>query len=139
MVKGLFEAYERGAESAVLVDADGNLVEGPGFNLFVVKNNQLTTPAKGALEGVTRRTVIDIATEQGYRVVQGLISAEQAKTADEVFVTSTAGGVMPVIRIDEQIIARGKMGAVTARLRALYWELHDDPKYRLDIDYHSSY
>ena len=78
MVTGLFEAYERGAETAVLVDVDGNLVEGPGFNLFVVKDQQLTTPAKGVLEGITRQTVIDLATEQGYRVVQGYLSPRQA-------------------------------------------------------------
>ena len=56
MVSGLFEAYDRGGETAVLVDAEGNLVEGPGFNIFSVKDNCLVTPAKGALEGITRLT-----------------------------------------------------------------------------------
>ena len=138
MVKGLFEAYERGAESAVLVDAEGNLVEGPGFNLFVVKNNILTTPAKGVLEGITRKTVIDIATEQGYQVEQNTLSASQARKAEEVFVTSTAGGVMPVTRINEKIIAEGEIGPVTRNLRERYWVLHDHPAYKLDIDYHST-
>jgi len=136
MVKGQFEAYERGGENAVLVDAEGNLIEGPGFNLFVVKNKQLTTPAKGALEGITRQTVIDIATEHGYRIEQGTLSARQALEADEVFITSTAGGVMPVTRIDEQIICDGKTGSVTEKLRRLYWGMHDQRQYKLDINYH---
>ena len=136
MVKALFEAYERGAENAVLVDADGNLVEGPGFNLFVVKDKQLTTPAKGVLEGITRQTVIDLAKEQGYRVEQGCLSARQALAADEVFITSTAGGVMPVSKINDQMIADGVTGEVTDKLRKLYWGLHDHPKYKLDVDYH---
>lgn len=80
MVTGLFEAYERGGETVALVDAQGNLVEGPGFNLFVVKNNCLTTPSKGALEGITRRTVIELALTQGYRVDQSYLSAQQAST-----------------------------------------------------------
>lgn len=135
MVTGLFEAYERGGESAVLVDAKGNLVEGPGFNIFVVKDNALLTPAQGVLEGVTRRTVIELAAAQGYSVEQGDLSALQAHEADEVFISSTAGGVMPVGRIDGQAIANGKAGAVTRELRELYWGLHNQPKYRFDVDY----
>jgi len=137
MVKGLFDAYDRGGETAVLVDAEGNLVEGPGFNLFAVKDNCLTTPLKGALEGITRRTVIELAIEQGYRFDEGYLSAQQAREADEVFITSTAGGVMPVTRIDEQLIAAGETGPLTDKLRKLYWGLHDHPEYKLDIDYHS--
>ena len=139
MVQGLFEAYERGAESAVLVDAEGNLVEGPGFNLFVVRDNQLTTPASGVLEGITRKTVIDLSRAQGYQVNQNRIPALQAREADEVFVTSTAGGVMPVIKIDEIRVGDGRIGPITERLRKLYWALHDRPEYRLDIDYDSAF
>lgn len=135
MVTGLFEAYERGGESAVLVDAKGNLVEGPGFNIFAVKDNSLFTPAQGVLEGVTRRTVIELAAAQGYSVEQGDLSAQQVHEADEVFISSTAGGVMSVGRIDGQLIANGKAGAVTRELRELYWGLHNQSKYRLDVDY----
>lgn len=136
MVTGLFEAYERGGETAALVDAQGNLVEGPGFNIFVVKNNRLFTPARGVLEGVTRRTVIELASTQGYVVEQGDLSALQTREADEVFITSTAGGVMSVGKIDGQVIADGKIGAVTRKLRELYWDLHDQSKYRFEVDYH---
>lgn len=135
MVTGLFEAYERGGESAVLVDAKGNLVEGPGFNIFAVKNNDLFTPAHGVLEGVTRRTVIELAAAQGYSVEQGDLSAQQVHEANEVFISSTAGGVMPVGRIDGQVIANGKAGAVTRELRELYWGLHNRPEFRFDVDY----
>ncbi len=62
----LFDAYEQDAENVVLVDADGNLTEGPGFNIFVVKNGEITTPASGILEGITRRTAIDLAAELGF-------------------------------------------------------------------------
>ena len=135
MVSGLFEAYERGGEAAILVDADGNLVEGPGFNIFTVKSNCLFTPSTGVLEGITRRTVIELALAQGYRVDRGYLSAQQAREADEVFISSTAGGVMPVGKIDEQLVADGKTGIITRKLRELYWALHDKAEYRFDVAY----
>ena len=129
MVMGLFEAYERGGETAVVVDSQGNLVEGPGFNIFAVKGNTLTTPEKGVLEGITRKTAIEIATAYGYTVEQRNLPADEALAADEVFVTSTAGGIIPIAKIDKRAIGRNVPGLVTRKLQEKYWALHEDPQY----------
>jgi branched-chain amino acid aminotransferase len=135
MVMGLFEAYDRGGETAVVVDMDGNLIEGPGFNIFAVKNRTITTPARGVLQGITRRTAIEIAIDHGYEVIQHNLAADDARTADEVFVTSTAGGIMPITKIDGRAISSGIPGPVTQELQEGYWRLHEDPHYTFKIDY----
>jgi branched-chain amino acid aminotransferase len=135
MVMGLFEAYAQGGETAVVVDADENLVEGPGFNIFAVKGSTITTPAQGVLEGITRRSVIEIAPGYGYEIIQDHLSADSARKADEVFVTSTAGGVMPVTKIDGCKIGSGSPGTVTQELHEGYWALHQDPRYALTVEY----
>jgi len=135
MVMSLFEAYDRGGETTVVVDSRGNLIEGPGFNICAVKGRTITTPARGALEGITRRTAIELATEYGYEVMQRNLSAEKARTADEVFVTSTAGGIMPITKIDGREIGSGTPGSVTQKLQDGYWRLHEDPHYTFAIDY----
>jgi len=135
MVMGLFEAYDRGGETAVVVDMEGNLVEGPGFNIFAVKNRTITTPSRGVLRGITRRTAIEIANDHGYEVIQHNLAADDARAADEVFVTSTAGGVIPITKIDERTISSGMPGPVTQELQEGYWRLHEDPHYMFKIDY----
>jgi branched-chain amino acid aminotransferase len=135
MVMGLFEAYERGGETAIVVDANNNLVEGPGFNIFAVSGSTLTTPGRGVLEGMTRRTTIEIAPECGYEVELRNLPAEEALAADEVFITTTAGGLIPITKIDGQAIGAGTPGPVTQKLQNRYWEVHADPQYTLEIDY----
>ncbi|MEM8534485.1 MAG: aminotransferase class IV [Chloroflexota bacterium] len=135
MVMGLFEAYDRGGETAVVVDTQENLIEGPGFNIFAVKGHTLTTPNRGMLEGITRKTTIELAARHGYEVIQENLHADSARTADEVFITSTAGGIMPVTKIDNRVIGTGNPGFVTMRLREAYWTLHEDPIYTLQIAY----
>ena len=135
MVMGLFEAYDRGGETAVVVDVQGNLIEGPGFNIFAVKERTITTPARGVLEGITRRTAIEIAIDHGYEVIQHNLAADDARTADEVFVTSTAGGIIPITKIDGRAISSGMPGPVTQELQEGYWRLHEDPHYTFKIDY----
>jgi len=135
MVMALFEAYDNNADSAVLVDAGGNLVEGPGFNVFVRRGGTVITPARGVLEGVTRLTILELLMQEDLEVVQDALPADQARSADEVFITSTAGGVMPVTRIADHQVGDGKPGTLTARLNAAYWALHDDPRYSTPIDY----
>ena len=134
-VMGLFEAYDRGGETAVVVDSQGNITEGPGFNIFAVKDTAITTPASGVLEGITRKTAIELATEYGYKVIQGNLAPEYARSADEVFATSTAGGILPITKIDDKIIGKGAMGPITQKLKDAYWSLHNNPLYSLAIDY----
>ena len=135
MVMGLFEAYDAQADSAVLVDAAGNLVEGPGFNVFARCGERVITPARGVLEGVTRATVLELLAAENLQVSTEALSAETARAADEIFITSTAGGVMPVTRISGQTVGDGAPGALTTRLNKAYWALHDDPDYTIAIDY----
>ena len=132
-IVALFDAYERGAENVVLVDLEGCIAEGPGFNLFTVSNGRVVTPAAGVLEGITRRTVMALCEELGMPVERGLLTAERLYRADEVFITSTAGGVMSVTRIDGRNIADGKPGPVTARIRDLYWQKHEDADWTVEV------
>ena len=135
MVMSLFEAYDRGGETAVVVDAQGNLVEGPGFNVFAVNGGKITTPVRGVLEGITRKTLIELATAYGYEIIQHHLSADKTRRADEVFVTSTAGGVMPVTKIDGHKVGPGTPGPITLKLQQGYWAAHEDPQYSLEIKY----
>ena len=135
LVMGQFEAYDRGGETAAVVDSEGNLKEGPGFNLFAIKDSIIRTPSAGVLEGITRKTAIELAHENGYRVIQCDLSPAFARTADEMFATSTAGGIMPITTVDNQVIGNGEMGPVTRQLQDAYWARHDDPAYTTAIEY----
>ena len=135
MVKALFDAFDQEADTAVVVDSQGNLVEGPGFNIFARQGDTVITPAIGVLEGVTRRTALELLAQQNYQMKQTLLPAEIARNSDEVFITSTAGGIIPVTRIDGVNVADGTPGALTLKLRDAYWALHELPEYSLGIDY----
>lgn len=129
LTRGIFDAYGHGDDTAVLMDGRGNVTEGPGFNIFMVRDGKLSTPDSGVLEGITRRTAIEIAREAGHIVDERPIPAAELRQADEVFVTSTAGGIMPVTQVDGSPIGQGLPGAVTMDLRRRYWDAHNDPKW----------
>ncbi|TPI28625.1 branched-chain amino acid transferase [Mesorhizobium sp. B3-2-1] len=135
LVRGLYDAYDRGAETALILDFNGNVAEGPGFNVFCVKDSRLSTPAIGVLPGITRRTVFDLCGEEGLTAKAADVSVASLKAADEVFITSTAGGIMPVTEIDGADVADGKVGPITSRLMALYWQKHDDPAWSSLVHY----
>lgn len=135
LTKGLFEALSKGAKTAVLLDAEGHVTEGPGFNLFAFVNGRLITPATGVLQGITRRTVLELAEEQGIDCETGVLTEQQLFAADEIFLTSTAGGVMPVISVDEKQLGDGTPGPVTMSLRELYWQAHQWPKWTENVSY----
>ena len=132
---GLFDAYDRGGETAILVDGDDNVVEGPGFNVFAVREGAISTPDRGVLEGVTRRTVIELAAEHSIPLEARSVPAEELRRAAEVFVSSTAGGIIPVTTLDGEVVGRGNPGPLTLRLRAAYWDLHEDPRFALPVGY----
>lgn len=134
---GLYEAYERGGETVVLLDAQGHVTEGPGFNVFGVFDagggrKRLVTAESGVLEGVSRRTVIELARAAGHEVQVRPWTAQELRTADEVFLSSTGGGVIAIARLDGQLIGgrpAGTFGPVTQALQQAYWALHEDPRY----------
>ena len=132
---GLYEAYERGGETVILVDGEENVVEGPGFNVFTVKGGTMATPSQGVLEGITRKTVIELAAELGIPLETRRVPADEVRAADEVFITSTAGGVIPVTTVDGRAVGAGEPGRVTLRLREAYWDLHKDPRFVLPVRY----
>jgi branched-chain amino acid aminotransferase len=135
MVMALFEAYDEGADTVVLVDAHGNLVEGPGFNVFVRHGDTVITPKKGVLEGVTRMTILELLARENIQVKQQELPAPTAREADEAFITSTAGGVMPVTRISGEQVGDGRPGDLTTKLNDAYWALHDDPELNIEVEY----
>ncbi|UPJ59885.1 aminotransferase class IV [Bradyrhizobium sp. 192] len=135
LVKGLFEAYDKKAETALILDTNGHIAEGPGFNVFFVKEGALRTPAFGVLQGITRRTVFDLCAEIELLVRAADVTCAELKGADEVFITSTAGGIMPVTRIDHTAIGNGRVGPITRQLTDLYWQKHDDPAWSTPVVY----
>jgi branched-chain amino acid aminotransferase len=135
MVMALFEAYDHGADTAILVDARGDLTEGPGFNIFARHGDTVTSPEHGVLHGVTRMTLLELMERQNLRINRGRLTADAARAADELFITSTAGGVMPVTRIDGQMVGNGRPGSLVHTLNDEYWALHEDPAYSIEIEY----
>ncbi|HEY1689957.1 MAG TPA: aminotransferase class IV [Solirubrobacteraceae bacterium] len=135
LVRGLFEAYDRDAWLPLLTDGEGLVTEGPGVNVFAVLDGHLATPRRGVLEGITRMAVLDIATEMGIDVAVDDLAASALYRASEIFLTSTAGGVMPVTKLDGQKVGDGRPGPVTREIRKRYWDLHSDPRYALPVDY----
>lgn len=135
MTMGLLGALDRGADSTVLVDASGHVVEGPGFNVFSVRQGTIVTPDAGMLEGITRRTVIEMAQSLGLPLQCRALPASELRQADEVFLSTSGGGVLPVTRVDGQAVGDGRPGAITRQLVATYWAWHADPALSRPIDY----
>ena len=135
LVQGIYQAYDRGAETTILVDSRGNIAEGPGYNIFMIRDGVLATPDYGVLMGITRKTVFDICAAIGLKCEARDVSVDEFKASDEIFITSTAGGIMPVTKVDNLPVGTGERGAVTQRLADCYWQMHEDVQYRIVIDY----
>ncbi|WP_257250020.1 aminotransferase class IV [Burkholderia cepacia] len=135
LVAGLLKGYDAGAESVVLKCTDGSIAEGPGFNVFIVRDGRLRTPERGVLHGITRQTVFELAASMGIDAQAGRVDDAQLREADEVFITSTAGGIMPVTRLNGAPIGDGRPGPMTRRLFDAYWAKHEDPAWSLAVDY----
>ena len=97
------------------------------------------SPASGVLEGITRQTVLDLAAKQGISARQQGFDAERLKNAAEVFITSTAGGVMPVTAVNGFSIGDGKPGKITTLLQNRYWEAHDEDRWTTAVQYSADY
>jgi len=137
LTRALFQAYERGAETAVLVDQDGYVSEGPGFNIFRVHAGGVTTPRGTVLEGITRQTVHELCDELGIPFALARITPDELRDADEIFLSSTAGGVMPVSRIDDRILGNDRPGPIASKIRDLYWLKHEQGWHATPVDYDS--
>ncbi len=135
LTRALFEAYDRGADTAVLVDPDGYISEGPGFNVFCVEGDRVRSPGDTVLEGITRRSVKELCEELGIGFELGRITPDELKDADEVFLATTAGGVMPVSRVEDRILGNDRPGPISTRLRDLYWAKHEEGWHATPVDY----
>jgi branched-chain amino acid aminotransferase len=133
MTMGLLEALDAGADTVLLTDAQGNVVEGPGFNVFAVRAGRLVTPREGVLEGITRRTVIEMAATLGIPVELRALPAAELRSADEAFLSTSGGGVLPVTKVDGRPVGTGRPGALTGRLQETYWAWHRDPRYSTPV------
>ena len=122
LVLAKIETKAAGADQALMLDVHGHICESPGFNVFLVKGRTLLTPWNDVLVGVTRDTVIEIAPELGLTVREGVYDLYHAYSADEVFLTSTAGGLLPVVELDGRRIGRGEPGPVFRSLLEGYRE-----------------
>lgn len=119
------EANNAGCEEAVMLNAEGFVAECTGDNLFVVKENRVLTPplTAGALYGITRRVVLDLAAELGFRAEETNLTRYDLFNADECFLTGTGAELVPVVRIDGRSIGSGKPGPITHRLVDQYHAL----------------
>ncbi|MGR9089612.1 MAG: aminotransferase class IV [Gammaproteobacteria bacterium] len=135
LTQGLFEAYDRDAFTAVLLDVEDNVTEGPGFNIFGVESGRLLTPPDGVLEGITRDTVIELARRQGLGTLTEKFGADRLRACHEVFLTTTAGGIMPVTMLDGVAVGDGVPGAITMMLRERYWAAHEAGEWTTAVGY----
>lgn len=123
------KAKEAGAYEALLVDDEGMVTEGSSTNAWIVtRDGQLVTRSLSSsiLAGITRARVLALAAEEGLAVVERAFSAEEAKAAREVFVTSTTSYVTPITQVDDKVIANGRPGTISVRLREHYLQYMND-------------
>ena len=119
----LREALQCGYDEALLLDAEGYVMEGSGENIFIVRDGALYTPdLTSALDGITRKTVIALAEEIGLKVTEKRITRDEVYIADEAFFTGTAAEVTPIREVDGRLIGGGARGPITERLQGLYFD-----------------
>jgi len=124
------EANTAGVDDAICLDKAGFICEGVAENVFIVKNGEIATPpiCTGALDGITRRFVMQLAKKLGYTVVERNITPNELFNANEVFFTGTAAEIAPVREINKRIINDGKPGPITKRLMQEFSKLVKHPK-----------
>jgi branched-chain amino acid aminotransferase len=120
LVLAKLEATAAGADQALLLDVHGHVCEAPGANVFVLTGDLLRTPDRDILAGITRATVLDLAPGTGLRVRESTVDLYDVYTADEIFLTSTAGGLLPVVAVDGRPIGQGVPGPAFEKLLRAY-------------------
>lgn len=135
LTRAMYEAQDRKANYPFLTDGDANLTEGSGFNVCFIKDGVLYTPDRGVLEGITRKSVFDAAKVNGIPVKLQVVPVAMIYDADEVFMCTTAGGVMPITILDDKPVADGKTGPLTKKVWDTYWAMHWDPEFSIAVDY----
>jgi branched-chain amino acid aminotransferase len=118
------EAVAAGFDEAILLDAQGNVTQGSGENIFIVRHGAIKTPPITAvLEGITRDSVLTLARERGVPVVEEVFARDEVYIADEAFFTGTAAEVTPIREVDRRAIGSGTVGPVTARVQQAFFDV----------------
>ena len=133
------DALNSGYDEAILLNIDGYVAEGPGENVFIVKNGKLMTPrvSSGALVGITRDSIIKIASDEGISFEEQDFKPNELYAADEAFFTGTAAEVTPIREVDGKLIGGGKRGPITEKLQRIFFNAvrGKEPKYEFWLDY----
>jgi branched-chain amino acid aminotransferase len=120
----LREALDCGCEEALMLDVDGFIAEGSGENVFIVRDGVVYTPELSAcLDGITRKTVINLAEKAGYKIVEKRITRDEVYVADEAFFTGTAAEVLPISELDGRSLGAGHRGPLTELMQKQYFDL----------------
>lgn len=116
------ESMKAGYQEAILLDDHGHVCEGTGENIYIVARGEIVTPGhhNSILDGITRRSIIQIAQDLGYPVVERNIARAEMYLAEEVFMTGTAAELVPVVEIDDHKVAAGRPGEVTRKLQSTF-------------------
>jgi branched-chain amino acid aminotransferase len=130
---GLMEAHDHGFDTAILCDADGFVTEGPGFNIFIVRDGRVLTPDRGSLHGITRQSVLELCAMEAIPAEVAPIPRALLEDADEVFAATTAGGVMPVARVGGRILGNDRPGPLSLKLKSLYGRRHAEGWHRTPV------
>ena len=119
------EAIDNGYDAAIILDYEGHVSEGSGENIFLVEGEKLFTPSMSSsnLKGITRDTIMTVARDLGYEVVEEIISRERLYSADEVFFTGTAAEVTPIRSIDHRTIGIGSRGPISEKIQSSFFEI----------------
>ncbi len=132
------EAHNAGYDEAILLDHRGDVCEGTGENIFVIRDGEIATPpmSSSILEGISRDSIIKIAADMGHEVVERVIAVDELTLADEIFLTGTAAEMVPVRELDDRPVGSGRPGEITTALLQVYDDaLHGrDERYRDWLD-----
>lgn len=133
------EAVRQGANEAVMLNSVGHVAECTGENIFMYLQGEIVTPAsaESILNGITRRSIIQVARDMGYKVVETEVSRFMLMSSDEVWMTGTAAEIAPVTSVDGRPIGDGKIGEVATSIHAKFHDIvtGKDPKYDAWLDY----
>jgi branched-chain amino acid aminotransferase len=132
------ESHKAGFEEGILLDVHGFVSEGTGENIFVVRDGVVITPPQtaGILDGINRKSVIQIARDEGYELVERDVARAELYLADELFMTGTAAELTPIREVDDHVIGDGGRGPVTTQLQRVFEDAlyGRDPRYAAWID-----
>lgn len=133
--QGLIQAKEASFDNTLLLDSNGYVTEGPGFNVFIIKDGKVSTPRSGVLQGITRKVAMELSKHLGLEATETDISLDEFLDADEAFATTTGGGIIPISRINQHSFSNDAPGELSLALQSHYWDWHKDEKMSETIVY----